>query len=100
MNTNEQPAIELPERLRIDAVETLTETARQPLDQGQPLRLDGDSVRDTDTAGLQLLAMLRREADRRGQPMTLDPVSPALESGLQRLGLEGHVQDSANQPGS
>ncbi|WP_018937061.1 lipid asymmetry maintenance protein MlaB [Thioalkalivibrio sp. ALJ24] len=93
MSTHDHPAIELPERLRIDAVEALTEQARETLDRGAALRLDANSVQDVDTAGLQLLAMLRREARRRKQPMHIEYPTPALEEGLQRLGLHALVME-------
>lgn len=43
------------------------------------LELDLSAVSDVDTAGLQLLLMVRREAERRGAKVTLADPSPVVQ---------------------
>lgn len=57
------------------------------------LELDLGGVDEADTAGLQLLLLLRREAAAGGKPVRVVSVSPALVEVLDRYGLDGAFAD-------
>ena len=52
------------------------------------LEVDLGGVDEADTAGLQLLLLTRREADRAGQPLRIASLSPVMSEVLQRYGLQ------------
>ena len=55
---------------------------------GGDIAVDLSEVTEIDTAGVQLLAFLRREAERTGTAVALAPVSDAVDEALATLGLE------------
>lgn len=55
---------------------------------GGAIAVDLSGVTEIDTAGVQLLAYLQREAKRSGTSVTLGPVSEAVDDALATLGLE------------
>ena len=56
------------------------------------LELDLSEVSDIDTAGLQLLLMARREAERRGATVTLADPSPAVQDLFEFTHLSAELQ--------
>lgn len=58
------------------------------LDAASALELDLGEVDEADTAGLQLLLLLRREGARAGKPVRVLRLSPAVADVLQRYGLD------------
>lgn len=55
---------------------------------GGDIAVDLSEVTEIDAAGVQLLAFMRREAERTGTAVTLAPVSDAVDDALATLGLE------------
>lgn len=53
-----------------------------------PLSVNAAAVERADTAGVQLLLALSREAARRERPLIWQAVSPALRDTAARLGLD------------
>lgn len=67
----------------------------------QALELDLGAVDEADTAGLQLLLLLRREGARAGKPVRVVSLSPALLEVLDRYGLASafaHLPTSEPSP--
>lgn len=64
----------------------------------QALELDLGAVDEADTAGLQLLLLLRREAARGGKPLRVVGLSPALVEVLDSYGLGTAFADLPTQP--
>lgn len=59
---------------------------------GADLELDLSAVTDVDTAGLQLLLMARREAERRGSTVLLDDPSPVVRELMEFTGLDSELR--------
>ncbi|WP_020506981.1 STAS domain-containing protein [Lamprocystis purpurea] len=80
-------ALVLPAALTIGDLEPLRQQLLGLLGSHRGLRLDGRAVAAIDTAGLQLLAVLCRDAAARGIAVQWTGASPALLSGAALLGL-------------
>lgn len=82
-----------PARICVSGSMTIYEAAGQKdellaaLAAAAALDLDLAQVDEADTAGLQLLLLLRREGDRAGKPVRVLRLSPALAEVLDRYGL-------------
>lgn len=82
-----------PVRLSLAGSMTIYEAAAQKgellaaLASAPALELDLGGVDEADTAGLQLLLLLRREAASGGKPVRVLSLSPALVEVLDRYGL-------------
>jgi anti-anti-sigma factor len=63
------------------------------LDRAASLEIDLSQVSEMDTAGLQLLLLVKREADRRGKAMRLVAHSAAALGVLDAYNLIGHFGD-------
>ena len=85
---------------RLDVGDELTiVTAAQTRDRMAPylsaatdLELDLSAVSEVDTAGLQLLLMARREAERHGTTVTLADPSPVVRELLEFTRLTGELE--------
>ena len=62
----------------------------QALAASAELEIDITGLDEVDTAGLQLLLLLRRESLRTAKPVRLAGSSPALAEVLDRYGLSAH----------
>lgn len=88
-----------PVRISVAGSMTIYEAAAQKvellaaLDSAPALELDLGAVDEADTAGLQLLLLLRREAAAGGKPVRVVSVSPALAEVLDRYGLDSAFAD-------
>jgi len=80
-------ALVLPAALTIGELEPLRQQLLGRLGSHHGLRLDGRGVGAIDTAGLQLLAVLCRDAADRGMTVQWCGVSPELHGGAALLGL-------------
>jgi ABC-type transporter Mla MlaB component len=80
-------ALVLPAALTIGDLEPLRQQLLGLLGSYRGLRLDGRAVEAVDTAGLQLLAVLCRDAVARGIVVQWTGASPTLLSGAALLGL-------------
>jgi ABC-type transporter Mla MlaB component len=86
--TTAAPALALGEQLVIGEVGTLHGQALEAFDAGAALRVDCSRVERADTAGVQLLVAMQREAARRGTALEwLDP-TPALRDAVRCLALD------------
>lgn len=56
--------------------------------------IDLSQVSEFDSAGLQILVLLHREASRSNQQLTLTASSPAVQDLLQVFGMEGFFGES------
>ncbi|MDC8785964.1 STAS domain-containing protein [Roseateles koreensis] len=56
-----------------------------------PLALDLSAVEDIDSAGLQLLVALRHSVGALGYGLTLEAISPTVQSALDCYGLTGEM---------
>lgn len=63
------------------------------LDSSQGLELDLSGVEEMDSAGLQVLMLLKREADNRGKPLHLINHSQAVVEVFELLDLAGYFGD-------
>lgn len=68
------------------------------LDTADILELDLSGVEEMDSAGLQLLLLLAREANRSRRTLTLADASPAATEVLDRYGLRGIVAAPRQSP--
>jgi anti-anti-sigma factor len=79
--------------------DALSEALRQAASEARALALDLSLVTEFDSAGVQLLLLARREAERQGQAMRLVAYSPAVHEVLELTGLAsriGHTQQGVN----
>lgn len=67
---------------------------REELDAGGELQLDLSAVAELDTAGVQVLLWLKREAKARGAAVPFAHHSPAVLEVLERLNLAGAFGDT------
>ena len=63
------------------------------LNAGQTLELDLSQVVEIDTAGLQLLLLAKREANKAGKRMTLTAHSPVVRELIEFTHLAAHFGD-------
>lgn len=97
MDTTRDGAI--PVRLTLAGSMTIYEAAAQKgellaaLARAPALELDLGAVDEADTAGLQLLLLLRREAAAGGKPVRVVALSPTLLEVLDRYGLGSAFAD-------
>ncbi|GAB6042414.1 STAS domain-containing protein [Endothiovibrio diazotrophicus] len=94
LDKSAEPWVLRPEgELTIFAAAELKQPLLDALNGAPGLTLDLSAVEELDTAGLQLLLLLAREARAAGTPFTLGPLSAASEEALAlagaRLWLEG-----------
>jgi len=79
--------IKLDGALLIDAVAKTKDAVTAALGRNGTVELDVSDVCDCDTAGAQLLLMLRAEARVRGRAFTMTPLSPPALRSAERIGL-------------
>ncbi|MNY64672.1 STAS domain protein [compost metagenome] len=72
----------------------LKEQLLAPLDDFDSLEVDLSQVAEIDSAGVQLLLLLRKEAARRGKTVRMGAASPAAHDMLALYGI-GHQQEEA-----
>ncbi len=65
---------------------------KKTLAAGGQIEMDAGSLKTVDTAALQLLAALAREAQTRGLPLRWRASSEALRQGAERLGLKAAMR--------
>lgn len=65
----------------------------EALAEGRALELDLSQVSEIDTAGLQLLLLVKREASRAGKEVRLTGHSPAVRELIEFTQLAGHFGD-------
>ena len=65
---------------------------KQTLAAGGPIEIDAGSLKTVDTAALQLLAALAREAQTRGLSLCWRASSDVLRQGAERLGLKAAMR--------
>jgi len=98
----EQPAVvasesedqlNLGEQLGIASVSNLRAEWMDRLSSGvdSPLLIEGGQVQSVDTAGLQLLVSLVRELEKEGVSWSWGERSPALQGGIEELGIDRMV---------
>jgi anti-sigma B factor antagonist len=86
-------------RLRIESDMTiytaleLKQELMPSLDKGQNMEVDLSLVNEMDSAGLQLLVMLKREAATRGMTLALTAHSPAVTSVLDTFNMAAYFGD-------
>lgn len=83
----------LTENLTIYQAEALKAQLLQALAAGPELELDLSQVGDMDTAGLQLLIMLKREAQQQGKQLSFQGHSPAVRSVIDFCNLAAEFGD-------
>jgi len=88
----------LPRSLTIGDLEPLRQQLLVLLGSHRGLRLDGRAVEAIDTAGLQLLVVLCRDAAARGMTVQWTGAGPALLSGAALLGLTAALGLTADTP--
>jgi anti-anti-sigma factor len=69
----------------------------QALAAGGELTVDLGGVEEMDTAGLQLLLLARREAQRANRPLRIASPSPGCREVLARYGLAHLAEDTMHQ---
>ncbi|WP_443094347.1 STAS domain-containing protein [Pseudoduganella chitinolytica] len=75
--------------------DVLFDALRQATADARALALDLSQVTEFDSAGVQLLLMARREAQRQGHPLQLVAHSPAVREVLNLTGLKARLQGDA-----
>lgn len=70
----------------------------EALDGGAPLEIDLAGVTELDSAGVQLLMLVKQEAGRRGQALALVRHSPAVLDVFELLDLAAHFGDALLVP--
>lgn len=91
--------LKLPDVFDISTVGDMKSGFTVALGAGEGVRVDGSSVQRVDAAALQLLFVLRREAERRGLEVTWTGASKVLRRAASAtamsgpLGLEDEPQD-------
>ncbi|MBI3928638.1 MAG: STAS domain-containing protein [Armatimonadetes bacterium] len=88
MSAPEPARIELNAVSTIADVQALVERMRAVLATRGPVTVDGHLVRRVDTAVLQALAVLTREARRQGIELVWSPPSAPLREAARLLGLD------------
>lgn len=92
-----------PARISLAGSMTIYEAAAQKaellaaLAGASALELELGQVDEADTAGLQLLLLLRREGARAGKPVRVLSLGPALVEALARYGLDTAFADPSPQ---
>lgn len=87
-----QDSLVLPESLGIAEAASLYEMLKQHLQHGGDLSIDGSSVRNVDTAGLQLLCLFFLEAPSRGVNVSWRSTSDPLLGAATILNLSEHLK--------
>lgn len=82
--------ITAPARLTVEHAVDFLASVRERAAFGSDLTIDLSAVAAADTAGVQLLAMLRRELQDRGVQLDLQSPSAAVTGSAELLGL-GHL---------
>lgn len=85
--------LSLTDNLTIYQAEALKTQLLQALDAGPELELDLSQVGDMDTAGLQLLIMLKRQAQQQGKQLSFQGHSPAVRSVIDFCNLAAEFGD-------
>ena len=85
--------LSLTDNLTIYQAEALKAQLLQALDAGPELELDLSQVGDMDTAGLQLLIMLKRQAQQQGKQLSFQGHSPAVRSVIDVCNLAAEFGD-------
>lgn len=85
--------LSLTDNLTIYQAEALKAQLLQALAAASELELDLSQVGDMDTAGLQLLIMLKREAQQQGKQLSLQGHSPAVRSVIDFCNLAAEFGD-------
>lgn len=85
--------VEVAEELTIYHAAQLKEDLLAPLAQAQAIELDLSQVAEIDSAGLQLLVLLKREAAAAGKRLSLVGHSPAVLNVLDLYNLAGFFGD-------
>ncbi len=83
--------LRLPAALEIHCVRHLAKLAREHLGSDDGVRVDGSAVQSADTAGLQLLVALRRDALANGNSFAWHGTSPTLLEVGAVLGLSASL---------
>ncbi len=83
--------LRLPAALEIHCVRDLASLALERLAAGRAVRIDGSAVQSADTAGLQLLVALRRDALANGTSFEWHGTSPVLLATGAILGLSASL---------
>lgn len=78
--------------LRIGAAPALRDTLLAALGGGTPVELDGTTVSQVDTAGLQVLAAFSRDARAAGLALSWTGASDSLRRGVAVLGLHELIE--------
>lgn len=68
------------------------------LDATEQLELDLSAVEQIDTAGVQLLMLVKREAEQRGKTLTISGHRPAIQQTLDFFNLIGAFGDPLVMP--
>jgi anti-anti-sigma regulatory factor len=85
-------ALRLPERFTVETAAQVLEDIRARLAKGGKLTIDLSDVCTVDTAGLQLLAVVRRQLSLDGQECEIKSVSDALKDNARLLGVAGILE--------
>lgn len=99
MNIHSTHELAAPVRIDVSGGMTIYEAAEHKarmlaaLAGASALELDLGAVDEADTAGLQLLLLLRREGARAGKPVRVLRLSPAVADVLRRYGLDSGFSD-------
>ena len=80
-------AVRVDQDMTIYTAATMKEQLLTSLKNGSGVTLDLSGVPEIDTAGIQLLLLTAREAERTGGRMTIDAMSPAVGDTLRLLNL-------------
>jgi len=87
--------LQAPEELTVQQVRDFGTGLLASLRTGSPLGVDLSRVQHLDTAGVQLLVLARREAERAGLPLDFMRPAPIVVETLQFCGLAGVLEASA-----
>ncbi|MGB0126061.1 MAG: STAS domain-containing protein [Rhodocyclaceae bacterium] len=85
--------LEVEEELTIYHAAQLKEALLAGLSQGEALEVDLSQVAEIDSAGVQLLVLLKREAAAAGKRLSLVGHSPAVLSVLDLYNMSGYFGD-------
>lgn len=86
--------LKLDAELTIYTASELKEQLLAPLDTYEALELDLSEVAEIDSAGVQLILLLRREAARMGKSVRLGSASPAARDLLELYGIHAPQEEA------
>lgn len=93
MSANVRTPIEIGDNLTIYQVPQQKDRLLEALSASDALELDLSQVGEIDTAGLQLLLLVKREAMKAGKALTLSAHSPAVRELFEFTRLAGYFGD-------